>query len=363
MHDELFYRISLTMIADLGPVRVKTLIEQFGDATTVFSAKKKDLINCIGPSCAARIKDWKGFSAADEEITFMQQHKIRALFLTDKEYPKRLLHCFDPPSLLYYCGNADLNHQRIISIIGTRSHTAYGKQVTEEFINEMQQHNILVVSGLAFGIDSIAHKSAIQYNIPTVGVLGHGLDMVYPSQNSMLAKEMLNDGGLLTEYRMCTQPDKHNFPKRNRIVAGMADAVIVIETPVKGGSMITAGMAHGYNRDLFAVPGKINDSKSIGCLELIRQNKAILFSGAAHFIETMGWAEKKRSSKKQKELFIDLTDEEQTVVNLLKEKEMISIDELYLRSGLSNSQIATVILNLELQNVIRSLPGKRFMLA
>ncbi len=361
MQDELFYRIALTMVPDLGPVRVKMLIENFGDATTVFKAKKKDLLGCIGQT-AARIKEWKDTDAAEREILFMEQHRIRALFLTDKEYPKRLLHCYDPPTLLYYRGNADLNHQKIVSIIGTRNHTSYGKQVTEEFINEIQHLPILIISGLAFGIDAIAHRTALQYGISTVGVLGHGLDTVYPSQNKTLAKEMLEHGGLLTEFRMLTQPDKHNFPKRNRIVAGMADATIVIETAIKGGSMITASLAHDYNRDLFAVPGKISDSKSSGCLELIKQNKAIIFTDTATFIETMGWADKKKIMKKEKELFIDLSPEEQMIVDLLKEKEIMPVDELYLKSGLSNSQIATVILNLELQNVIRSLPGKSFSL-
>lgn len=362
MHDELFYRISLTMIPELGPVRVKALVDCFGDAVSVFKAKKKDLLSCLGPQCAGYIKDWKHGKEAEDEMVFIEENKIAPLFLTDKEYPRRLLHCYDPPSLLYYRGNADLNHAKIISVIGTRNHTAYGKQITEELISDLQQQNTLIISGLAFGIDAIAHKAALNYNLSTVGVLGHGLDIIYPPQNRPLAKEMQEKGGLLTEFRKGTQPDKHNFPKRNRIVAGMADVTVVIETAIKGGSMITARLAHDYNRDLFAVPGKITDSKSSGCLELIRQNKAIIFSSAAELIEVMGWAEKKQDRKKQKELFVELTMEEEKLVTILQEKETMPVDELYLKCGLSNSRMATVILNLELQNVIRSLPGKMYAL-
>ncbi len=221
---------------------------------------------------------------------------------------------------------------------------------------------VLIASGLAFGIDAIAHKAALQHGMPTVGVLGHGLDTIYPQQHKTLSKEMLQYGGLLSEFRKGTQPDKHNFPKRNRVVAGMSDATIVIETDIKGGSMITAELAHNYNRDLFAVPGKITDSKSSGCLQLIQQNKAILLSNAEQLIEVMGWLEKKKQVEKQTALFVELSKEEKIVVDLLNNKACVPIDELYLKSGLSSSMMASVILNLELQNIIRALPGKQFSL-
>jgi DNA processing protein len=364
MKDELFYRIALTMIPELGPVRVKALIDHFGNATAVFESKKKELgmVETIGALRAKNISEWKDFAGAERELKFIEQHRVQPLFLTDPQYPRRLLHCYDPPSMLYYYGSADLNHSKIISIIGTRNHTAYGKQVTEELILALKAQSILIVSGLAFGIDAIAHKTALQNEIPTIGVLAHGLDTIYPQQHRTLSKEMLLHGGLLTEFRMSTQPDRHNFPKRNRIVAGMSDATIVIETAVKGGSMITAELAHQYNRDLFAVPGKITDPKSSGCLKLIQQNKAVLLSDAEQFIELMGWMEKKKQVKKQTALFIDLSKEEQLVVDLLKEKEPMPIDELYIKSGLSSSSMAGVILNLEMNNIIRSMPGKMFAL-
>lgn len=364
MKEELLYRLALTMIPELGSVKARLLTEHFGNASSVFSAKKKELnaIEGIGERCARRLKEWDSFGEAEEEIAFAEKHQLRILFITDSDYPQRLLNCYDPPTVLYYRGNANLNNSRIISIVGTRNHTEYGRQVTEQLVAALQTQNVTVVSGLAFGIDAIAHKACLQYRLPTIGVLAHGMDTLYPPQHKSLAKEMLLQGGLLTEFRKNTKPDKHNFPKRNRIVAGMADATIVIETAVKGGSMITAELAYNYNRDLFAVPGKISDSKSSGCLKLICQNKATLLTGAGQLIEMMGWEEKKKLIKKQKELFIELSADERIVVNLLKETEATPIDVLYVKSGLSSSTVATVILNLEIQNVICPLPGKMYKL-
>jgi len=362
--NELYYQVALTMIPELGPVRARLLVEHFGNASSIFKAKKKEIsvIEGIGEFSARSVKEWNGFSDAEEEILFIEKHHIQPLFITDKNYPQRLLHCYDPPTLLYYRGVADLNSSRIISIIGTRNHTEYGKQMTEQLIASLQTQQVTIVSGLAFGIDSIAHKTSLQYQLPTIGVLGHGLDTIYPSQNKSLAKEMLQQGGLLTEFRRNTKPDKHNFPKRNRIVAGMADATIVIETASKGGSMITAELAHNYNRDLFAIPGKITDHKSSGCLQLIKQNKAMLLTGSEQLLEVLGWQEKKKLIKKQKELFIELSDNEKIIVHLLKEDEATSIDVIFLKSGLSSSSVAAAILNLEIQNVIVSLPGKMYKL-
>ncbi|NCI51523.1 DNA-protecting protein DprA [Sediminibacterium roseum] len=364
MKDDLLYEVALTMIPDLGPIRAKLLVEHFGDAASVFIARKKDLaaVEGIGEICARKIRQYTDLSEAEAELVFMQKHHVQPLFITHKNYPQRLLHCYDPPAMLYYRGNADLNTGRIVSIIGTRHHTDYGKQVTEELIAALETQNILVVSGLAFGIDSIAHKAALQNGLQTVGVLAHGMDSIYPSQNKMLARDMLLQGGLLTEFRRNTKPDKHNFPKRNRIVAGMADATIVIETASKGGSMITAELAHNYNRDLFAVPGKITDHKSSGCLQLIRQHKAMLLTGAGQLMETMGWQAKKNVAKKQRELFIELTEDEKKIVQLLKEKDMLPIDLLYLQSGLSASSMAAAMLNLEMQNLVCLMPGKMYRL-
>lgn len=365
MSNDILYQIALTQVPNIGAVQAKQLIEHFGDAATIFKASKKEIssIEGIGEIKAKAIKSFDDFKPAEEEISFCQKYHISTLFLTDIDYPKRLLHCYDAPTILFYRGNADLNTTKIISIIGTRNNTDYGKQITEQLVEGLQVHNTLIVSGLAFGIDAIAHKAAIQNGLPTVGVLAHGLDSIYPSQHKSIAKDILLNGGLLTEFTKHTKPDKHNFPRRNRIVAGMADATIVIETQAKGGSMITAELAYNYNRDLFAIPGKITDQKSSGCLKLIQQNKAVLLTDVNQLIEAMGWETKTSKPKKQRELFIELTTDERIVVNILSTKETVSIDEIYHQSGLSSSLIAAAILGLELQGLLISLPGKIYRLA
>jgi DNA processing protein len=265
---------------------------------------------------------------------------------------------------LYYRGNANLNTSRIISVVGTRYNSDYGKMVCEKMIEELQSENILIVSGLAFGIDTIAHKAALKHNLQTVAVLAHGLDRIYPQQNKSLAKQITGQGGLLTEFISNTNPDKQNFPKRNRIVAGICDAVIVIESSKKGGSLITAELGNGYNKDVFAIPGRTNDSKSEGCNYLIKNNKAALINSADDFLEMMNWKQTaKPASKKQRELFIELTPDEKIVVDILQHRESIQIDELYFKSGLSSSAVAAALLMLEMQNVIVSLPGKVYKLA
>lgn len=364
MTNELLYQVALTMVAAIGPIQAKILVEHFGNAKDIFKASKKELENLegIGSIKAGSIKSFEDFTRAEKEIDFIEKFKIETLFLKDKDYPKRLLNCYDSPTLLYYRGNADLNASKIINIIGTRSHSDYGRQITEQLVDELQSQQVVIISGLAYGIDAIAHKTAIQNNLPTVGVLAHGLDTIYPLQHAGLAKQMILNGGLVTEFKKETLPDKHNFPKRNRIVAGLADATIVIETPVKGGSMITASLANGYNRDVFAFPGKVTDIKSAGCNYLIKNNMAILLENSQQLLDTMGWSTKKAKRKAHKELFISFTNDEQILLNILQVKETSHIDEIYLKSGLTSSTIAAAMLNLEFENVIASLPGKMYRL-
>jgi DNA processing protein len=368
MESELLYQLALTFIPNIGPVQAKILL-QHCNAEEIFHAKKSYLekIEGIGPVRAASITAFKDFSKAEEEIKFIEKYKIRPLFLTDNDYPKRLLNCFDSPTLLYYKGEADLNATKMIAIIGTRSHTDYAKQVTENLVKDLAAQNITVVSGLAFGVDSIAHKSSIKNGLPTIGVLAHGLDQIYPPEHAGLAKDMIkHHGGLLTEFRSKSKPDKHNFPTRNRIVAGMTDATIVIETGFKGGSMITAELANSYNKDVFAIPGKITDTKSSGCNYLIKNNKAMLLTDGAELVQVMNWDDKvknRKDKKSQRELFIEMTADEKIVVAILRDKETAHIDEINIKSGLSSSAVAAAILNLELQNVMLSLPGKLYRLA
>lgn len=368
MSAELLYQLALTEVPNIGCVHAKILVQEFGSAEKIFKTKQQLLekIEGIGEVRAKAIKSFHDFSKAEEEIKFIEKYKIKPLFLTDKNYPKRLLNCYDSPTLLFYKGDADLNVSKIIAIIGTRNHTEYGKQQTEKLVKDLSSQNVLVVSGMAFGIDAIAHKAAIKNDLPTVGVLGHGLDQIYPPEHSNLAKDIIkHGGGLLTEFRSKTKPDKHNFPTRNRIVAGMSDATIVIETGEKGGSMITAELANGYNKDVFALPGRVNDNKSAGCNFLIRNNKAMLLTDAEELIEVMGWEEKSQKSgaRSQKELFIELSKDEKIIVDILKEKQMVHIDEINFKSGLSSGAAAAAILNLELQNVVISLPGKLYSLS
>lgn len=365
MSTELLYQIALTLVPNIGSVHAKALIEYFGDARSIFNASVKQLsaVENIGESKAKSIKNFNGFGDAEKEISFIEKYNIQPLFMTSGNYPKRLLNTYDAPVLLYYRGNADLNTSRIISIIGTRSNTEYGKAITERLITDCKEFSPLVVSGLAFGIDAIAHKAAMQNELPTVGVLGHGLQTIYPAQHKSLAKDMLVHGGLLSEFTSTIKPDKHNFPRRNRIVAAIADATIVVETAIRGGSMITAELANSYNRDVFAIPGRTTDLKSAGCNYLIKNNKAILLTDVKQLAEELGWQMQAVKRKAQRELFIPLTDEEQTIVNILKEKDNVHIDELYLQSSLSSSAVAAAVLNLELQNIVMSLPGKVYKLA
>ena len=366
MQNELLYRIALTLVPHIGPVQARLLVEHFGDAASVFKAKKSalDKLDGIGEIRAGSIRHFNGLPEAEKEIAFIDKYKISPLFLTDPQYPQRLRHCYDPPTLLYYRGSANLNAARIISVVGTRYKTEYGKQLAEKLVGDLAELDILIVSGLALGIDAIAHKAALKNELPTVGVLAHGLNKMYPAEHTALAKDMLRQGGgLLTEFRSNTSPDKHHFPTRNRIVAGISDATIVVETDIKGGSMITANLANGYHREVFAFPGKTTDAKSAGCNHLIKSNKAMLITGAQDLAEALGWEQKPATPRQlQQELFTHLPDDEKCIVLLLKEKETMHIDELNTSTGLGASPVAAALLSLEIQNIVSSLPGKRYRL-
>lgn len=366
MNNDLLYQIALTLVPNIGDVHAKTLVTVFGDAQSIFKAKKKELecIEGIGTIRAKNIKDFTEFDRGDEEIKFIEKYKIKPLFLTDKHYPQRLLNCYDSPVLLFYRGNADLNASKIVSVVGTRNNDEYGKAICEKLVEGLAEQNVLILSGLAFGIDTISHKAALRHNLQTVGVLAHGLDRIYPVQNKALAKQMTEQGGLLTHFISNTLPDRQNFPKRNRIVAGMCDALVVIESGIKGGSLITSELANSYNKDVFAIPGRTTDSKSDGCNYLIKSNKAALITNADDLVENMRWSSSKKTAvRKQRELFIELSADEKIIIDILQQKENTHIDELYFKSGLSSSAAAGALLSLEMQNVVIALPGKVFKLA
>lgn len=365
MSSELLYQLSLTLVPNIGDVQARLLLQHFGSASGIFNAKLHELekIEGIGRVRARSIKSFNQFQTAEAELAFIEKYKIKCLNIFDESYPKRLLNCYDAPTLLFYKGAANLNAAKILGIVGTRSYSDYGRHFTEQLVQHLAHENILIVSGLALGIDAFAHKAALKNNLATVGVVGHGLDKIYPATNTALAKEMVQqNGGILSEFFSGTKPDRHNFPLRNRIVAALCDATIVVETKVQGGSMITAKLADAYNRDVFAVPGRTTDAKSSGCNFLIKSNKAVLLTDAEQLLQAMGWIQTSAKPKKQKELFIELSEAEQKIVAILKEKEAVPIDAINLSSGLSSSAVAAAILNLELQGIVSSLPGKMYKL-
>lgn len=322
MRQEIHYRLALTQVMGIGSLHAKKLLGYFKTAENIFHAKKRHLsmIEGIGDFKAENIKKWSQWHIVDAELSFCEKHKIQILFLTDAHYPQKLSHCDDAPIALYYRGNVDINNFRILSIVGTRMNTIYGKNVTEQLIADLKDKNILIVSGLAFGIDARAHREAIKNNIPTIGVLAHGFKTIYPKEHCKLALDMMQQGGLITEFMSHELIDKYNFPKRNRIVAGMSTATIVIETDVKGGSMITADLAFDYNRDVFAVPGRISDPKSRGCLHLLKQQKAVPFINSDMLLKELGWLSKNEVSKKlQPELFPNLSSEEMLILKLFQD--------------------------------------------
>ncbi|RYY88619.1 MAG: DNA-protecting protein DprA [Chitinophagaceae bacterium] len=366
-HPELLYQIALTQVPQIGDVHARILLQHYGSASAVFAAKLSDLekLEGIGTVRARAIRGYQDFASLEKELHFIERYSINTYFLTDLGYPKRLLQCYDPPVLLFGKGELGLNAPRLVAVVGTRSPTDYGRRWTEEFVAALAPFGVTIVSGLAFGIDAVAHKAALKHSIPTIGVVGHGLARVYPQEHTTMARNMVRSGGgLLTEFLSGTDPDKHNFPLRNRIVAGLSDCVVVVETAEKGGSMITARVADGYNRDVFAVPGRVGDKQSGGCHLLIRTNKAQLLTSAEEFIDAMGWNERNNTTPavQQKSLFAELSETEQRLLSLLSDDKPLAIDELNLRSGLRTSEVAALLLELELKGIVRSLPGKQYRL-
>ncbi len=361
MDKEIICRLSLKKVPHIGDVHARALFSHFGSAEEVFKAPLSQLekIEGIGTIRAKSIRQFKNFLPAEKELNFVLKHGIELLCFGDNGYPKRLTNCTDAPFLLFYKGNTPLNASRIISVVGTRNNTEYGKQCCEQLIADLSESNIIVVSGLAYGIDTIAHKASLHNNINTIAVLAHGLDRIYPPSNTGLAREIIDQGGLLTDFPNGTAPDKQNFPSRNRITAGLCDALIIIETGKKGGSLITADIAFSYNRDIFAFPGKATDAKSQGCNDMIKTQKAMLISNAADVLETMRWNPTTQKSKiNQRSLFTTLNEEESKVFNFLMLQKESSIDDIMLGVPLSQSKLAQALLTLEMNGQIQTLPGK-----
>lgn len=361
----LHHQIALTFVNKIGPVLARAAVDHLGSAEDVFKAAPARLLTVPGISTEKRIAGLnfdEALKRAEEELVYIEKNNIDVIWYKDARYPKRLTNCPDAPILLYSKGNADLNARRVISIVGTRNATEYGKQLTAQLVEELAPYDVLVLSGLAYGIDVAAHKESLKYNVTTVGVLGHGLDRLYPAANRSTAEKMLENGGLLSEYPSQTLPDRENFPQRNRIVAGMADATVVVEASLKGGALITAEIANSYNRDVFAFPGRVDDVFSEGCNFLIRHNKAGLLTCAADLPYSMGW-EKPADVKPaaQFSMPFDLTTDERTIFNILLEQQSpVAIDDLTLKTNMPMSQLAMNLLNMEMQGYISALPGKAY---
>ena len=365
--EEKIYQVALSMVPGVGDVIAKTLVSYCGSARDVFKKNKSQLskIPGIGSINAENIHSFKNFSDAESEINRCEHHNIKILFFTDKDYPKKLKQAPDSPVVLYYNGTADLNGKKTISIVGTRKSTSYGREFTERIVEHLKAHQAQIISGLAYGIDICAHKAALKNGMETIGVMASGLDIIYPSAHKSIAKDMIGSGGLITEFPTGEKPEAHNFPARNRIIAGMSDAVIVVEAATKGGALITAEIANSYNRDVFALPGDVGKKFSEGCNNLIKQNKAVLLTSIEDIEYVMNW-QHEDSSARQDEKYYDyssLSSEEKDIIELLSEfPDGMLIDDLSWKSQIPLNKLASILLNLEFNGIIKPLPGKKFKL-
>ena len=366
MDEFLIYKIALSMIPGIGGVLARNLISYIGSVEGIFSENVKTLtkIPGIGEVNAKRIKENGILSKAEKEIEFIRKNNINVLFYTEKEFPRRLKTCSDAPIILYTKGKMNLDEPRVISVVGTRNATEYGKHACDELIMKIaeRKYSALIVSGLAYGIDIHAHKAALKYNLPTVAVVAHGLDRIYPSLHKDIASKMLDNGGLVTDFPSGTKIDPSNFLRRNRIIAGLADATIVVESAEKGGALVTADIASSYNRDVFAFPGRAGDNFSKGCNRLIRNNGASLIDGIDDLEFFMGWETNTEKKAVQPKLFVDLSSDEEKVVKLLRENGELFIDQISAELSLPVSRVSALLLNMEFKNILSALPGKMYKL-
>ena len=364
MSESLIYQLALSQIPNIGSILAKNLVGYCGGVEAVFAEKLSLLrkIPGIGEKTAKEVYYFKDFDALHQEIEFLKTNQIKSYFFTDKDYPFRLKQVYNAPVLLFHKEENELNERRMLAVIGTRKATQHGKDITHDIIEELKDYKPTIVSGLAYGIDSYAHKSAIELGLSTISVFGHGFDRIYPSQNTNLANKILeSNGSWLTEFVTGTIPDRENFPKRNRIVAGMVDAVLVVESPESGGSIITANMAFENDREVMAIPGRPRDANSMGCHQLIKTNKAHLVDSGEAIAKLLNWdLEVKKTT--QIELPISLGPQEQSIFDALKMYGLLDMDRLSSRTRLSPSVLAYKLLEMEMNHLIRCLPGKQYEL-
>jgi len=372
MNTEIFYTMALTRLTNFNYQQALELYKAVGSAQLLYEYRNDigDILKDCSPRLREALKDWdEPMKRADFELKYMQEHGIRALTLMDDDYPQRLLECPDAPIILYFTGNCDLNQMKIVSIVGTRQCTQYGQDLIRHFIADLRQHcpQVLIVSGLAYGVDIQAHRQALSNGYETVGVLAHGLDQIYPYRHKETAADMLRHGGLLTEFMTQTNADKPNFVRRNRIVAGMADSTVIIESAAKGGGLITAEIAQSYDRSVFAFPGSVYAEFSQGCNNLIRDNGAGLISNADDFVRAMGWqdeAVRKQANADgiERDLFPSLSSEEQKIVGLLQQTNDLQLNILSVKTSIPIGQLSALLFQLEMKGIVKPLAGGMYHL-
>lgn len=360
--EDLFHLLALLKVEGVGDIMGKKLLLHLGSAKAIFEAKQTQLlaIDGVGSMLIKNLKSKTIFESATKELAFIKKNDIQVLFYQDSNYPERLKHCLDGPILLFASGNIDFSNRKIISIVGTRQISAYGSEFCKKLIADLAPLNPIIVSGFAYGVDIVAHQAAVENNLQTIGVVAHGLNQIYPKVHSKYVAKIEKNGGFLTEFWSNSSPEKENFVRRNRIVAGMSEATIVIESADKGGSLITANLANDYNRDVFAVPGRTSDKMSQGCNNLIKTQKANLLTSAADIVYMLNWDLETKTKPIQKQLFVVLEPDEQKVYDFLNQNGKEILDIIALQCDLPIYRIAGMLLNMELKGVIRPLPGKLF---
>ena len=359
---ELFYLLALLRVEGVGDIMAKKLLANFGSAEEIFKTKGNQIaaIDGVGSVLLKNLKDKTVFEKANQELEFINKNNIKVSFFKDENYPERLKHCIDAPVLIFSAGNINLDNKRIISIVGTRQITSYGIEFCKKLIEDLSPLDPIIVSGFAYGVDIVAHQLAMENNLQTIGVLAHGLNQIYPKSHKKYMAKMEQNGGFITEFWSSTNPDKENFVRRNRIVAGMSEATIVIESADRGGSLITANLANDYNRDVFAVPGRVTDKYSQGCNQLIKTQKANVLTNAADLVYMLNWDIENKSKPVQKQLFVDLESDEQKIYDYLLKNGKELLDIIALQCEFPIYKISGLLLNMELKGVIRPLPGKLF---
>lgn len=362
--EEILAVLRLQSTKSVGDILAKKLIATVGSAQQIFAEKKHTLqkINGIGSFVVQNLLDENNLRNAQKELDYINKNKVQYSYFLDENYPKNLQHCIDAPILLFHDGNMDLSNERIISIVGTRNMTRYGREFCEQFIQELAPYNPIIVSGFAYGVDICAHKSAIENNLQTIAVLAHGLEETYPKVHKKYIHQINEHGGFLTEFFHDETPLRENFLKRNRIVAGISKATIIIESAEKGGSLVTADIANSYDRDVFAVPGKVGDRMSQGCNDLIRNHKAFLLQSAEDIVKMLNWDVAESKAPKQKQLFVELKPEEQQVYDYLQANENELLDVIAFETNIPVYQLVTILLQMELKGIVKPLPGKVFEL-